>query len=86
MRRQSRAPLILRLREIEPDLKPGEIAKRVGVSRTYVDYVLNRAARAKARADKPHPVAFLGALTDRPVPTSGRATPGRSRRVGRRPF
>src|SRR5262249_36639210 len=30
-----------------------------------------------------HPVAFLGALTDRPAPTSGRIFAGRSRRIPR---
>jgi DNA-binding transcriptional regulator YiaG len=31
-----------------------------------------------------HPAAYLGALTDRPVPPTGRAVPGRSRRIPRR--
>jgi hypothetical protein len=31
-----------------------------------------------------HPVHYLGALTDRPMPSSGRAAPGRSRRIPRR--
>ncbi len=35
-------------------------------------------------AQKKHPTVYFGALTDRPVPTSGHAIPGRSRRVPRR--
>lgn len=57
---------------------------KVGATVCQADAKARTAAEERAMSGEWSPLSHLGALTDRPGPTSGKAVPGKSRRLKRK--